>query len=58
MQVALQELTSLMPKIFCLFPYRQSNYLNGSQKFLLQREKKNSLTCIPNLLFRFLHQIN
>lgn len=39
-----------MPKIFCLFPYRQSNYLNGSQEFLLKREKKNSLTYIPNLL--------
>lgn len=38
-----------MPKIFCLFPYRQSNDLNASQKFLLKREKKNSLTCIPNL---------
>lgn len=38
-----------MPKIFCLFPYRQSNYLNVSQKFLLKREKKNTLTYIPNL---------
>lgn len=36
-----------MPKIFCLFPYRQSNYLNVSQKFLLKREKENSLIVFP-----------
>lgn len=36
-------------KDFLPVSLQTKHYLNVSQKFLLKREKKNTLTCIPNL---------